>query len=84
VKRYVEDWRTCRVCNVNAKARSLIKYSTRHYAHPDCALQQWGAEFFNRLTPWQCGHQFPYAIAVRYNVHRALQDRAALDRSSAY
>ena len=57
---------TCRVCGKSEYEQhrfKLVKYSTRHYAHADCALEKWGAAFFDRLTPWQVAHQFPYMAA---------------------
>ena len=47
---------TCRVCGNSQYDRnhgSMIKYSTRHYAHIDCALDKWGAAFFDKLNKWQ-------------------------------
>jgi hypothetical protein len=43
-------------------------------------MKKWGAAFFDRLTPWQCGHQFPYLAAQRAGhadalIARALQDK---------
>ena len=59
---------TCRFCKKSefdgrqkGKYR-LVKYGVRHYAHADCGLKALGAEFFDRLTPWECT-QFPYFAA---------------------
>lgn len=77
----------CRVCHEFESTRrlkgdscwKLIKYSTRHYAHADCALKKWGSEFFQRLTPWQCNNQFPYFVAKKLGFRAELEQRAALD-----
>lgn len=53
---------TCRVCGICST--NLVKYSTRHHVHADCAMQKWGSAFFDRLTPWQATH-FPYRAAQR-------------------
>ncbi len=48
---------TCRICGKDNYDKSnpydLIKYGVRHYAHPDCGLQRFGAAFFDRLQPWE-------------------------------
>lgn len=54
----------------------MIKYSTRHYAHPKCALDKWGADFFQRLTPWQCRTQFPFLVARKAGCLADLENRA--------
>ena len=43
---------TCRVCNSYTPSQ-MVHYSVRHYAHLECALRKWGAEFFTRLGTWQ-------------------------------
>jgi hypothetical protein len=68
---------TCRVCGDHDG--HLIKYSVRHYAHPQCAMNKWGAAFFERLTPWQCARQFPYLAAKRAGHGDALIARALLE-----
>lgn len=70
--------RECRVCKQTADTSDLVKYAVRHYAHAECALKKWGAAFFDRLTPWQCGN-FPYLIAAKYGVANELQARASLE-----
>lgn len=32
----------CRRCKKYEEAGVLIKYSTRHYIHPRCAIEKWG------------------------------------------
>jgi hypothetical protein len=54
---------TCRLCDDDGQ-RLMVKYSTRHYAHAECALNRWGASFFDRLTRHQL-ECFPYLLAVR-------------------
>jgi hypothetical protein len=56
---------------------NLIKYSTRHYAHAECAMQKWGCEFFGRIQPWQANN-FPYFVAKKYGCEDAFFARAAL------
>ena len=75
------DAGTCRLCKDFYREVPLIKYSVRHYAHADCALKKWGAAFFDRLTPWQCAHQFPYMVAVKFGHEKALKARSAKDKS---
>lgn len=41
----------CRVCNSYTPSQ-MIHYSVRHYAHLECALTKWGAQFFTRLGTW--------------------------------
>lgn len=67
---------TCRVCgNYGSPSGSpMIKYSTRHYAHADCALRKWGAAFFDRLTPWQL-RQFPALAAAEAGLFDELERR---------
>ena len=79
---------TCRVCGNSQFDKShhrafhkMIKYSTRHYAHADCAMEKWGASFFDRLTPWQCDNQFPYFCAKKYGFKNELEARAELNRN---
>ena len=69
---------TCRICGNSEHDQDhsvMIKYSTRHYAHADCALRKWGAEFFEKLTPWQCMNQFPVNVAKKYGAYDALMER---------
>ena len=64
----------CRVCKMSDGASRMIKYSVRHYAHPKCALERWGAKFFDRLTPWQLS-QFPAPIAAKAGLFDELKRR---------
>ncbi len=77
---YDYSWNTCRVCKQQCATMDLVKYGVRHYAHPDCAMQKWGAAFFDRLTPWQAAHKFPYFAAQKAGFADALKARAALDK----
>lgn len=53
---------TCRFCG-DSDGR-LIKYGTRHYAHPHCGLEKFGAKFFDRLGKCEL-ENFPYLPAFR-------------------
>ncbi len=68
---------TCRVCKVAVYGPEpkLIKYSVRHYAHPECALNRWGAAFFDRLTDWQLT-RFPAMAAAEAGLFDELVRRA--------
>lgn len=77
----IPEYRHCQVCKQGCNSDALIKYSVRHYAHPECAMKKWGSAFFDRLTPWQCAHRFPYLVAAKAGHSKALEARAALDRS---
>jgi hypothetical protein len=70
---------TCRLCKQSALylptgEGPMIKYGTRHYAHAGCALKRWGEAFFARLGSHQLS-QFPYLIARRHGLDRALAER---------
>lgn len=52
---------TCRVCHETDEP--LFKYSVRHYAHIDCGLKKWGAEFFDMLPAFQLKN-LPYMPIV--------------------
>lgn len=70
---------TCRCCKESAEhgpRGPLVKYGVRHYAHAQCAMEKWGASFFDRLTPWQAGHVFPALYASRAGHLDALKARA--------
>lgn len=72
---------TCRLCgdfHEHGKAGALVKYSVRHYAHAQCAMEKWGAAFFDRLTPFQA-RQFPVLFALRAGHIEALKARAGLE-----
>lgn len=63
--KFTMDFNTCRLCKkagYEPHKYPMIKYSTRHYVHADCALGRWGDSFFGRLTPWQLS-QFPALAA---------------------
>jgi hypothetical protein len=62
----------CRVCGESHNNVRMIKYSTRHYAHADCALKKYGAEFFNRLNHHQLGN-FPIMIARKAGLRQELE-----------
>ncbi len=38
--------RLCRMCYVDDEVRELVRYSTRHYAHPSCIADGW---WFDRI-----------------------------------
>lgn len=63
------EFRTCRHCDQFANERNLLKYSVRHYIHPKCAIEKWGAGIVNRFPLWQL-ENLPY---------RLLQDANLLD-----
>jgi len=63
---------TCRVCGKTHNNVKMIKYSTRHYAHADCALEKWGGEFFTRLTKHQIGN-FPVMVALKIGFRKELE-----------
>lgn len=65
---------TCRLCKKGKPGPAPIKYAVRHYAHADCALEKWGAEFFDRLTRWQL-EQFPALVAARAGLLNELEKR---------
>lgn len=74
------DTHICRLCGKAGYEHHkypLIKYSTRHYAHADCALAKWGAVFFNRLTSRQAS-LFPALAAIEAGVVDALKARIDL------
>lgn len=52
-------WNTCRFCDKTAHHDRLIKYGTRHYAHPDCYLD--AGKTLDALPIWQL-RQFPYFL----------------------
>ena len=68
---------TCRVCGNSEYDKThskMIKYSTRHYAHWDCALDKWGATFFDRLNQWQLG-QAPVMLLKRKGLRADFDSR---------
>lgn len=73
-------FRTCRACRLVAS--DLVKDGPRHYIHADCAMQKYGAAFFQRLTPWQAS-RFPVMIAARYRALEALEARVASGKREA-
>lgn len=60
------DFHACRLCRV-MDGKTKTRYGKRHWAHPVCALQKWGAAFFDRLSLWQL-EQFPAIVANRFGV----------------
>ena len=67
----------CRLCTpapIRSKYGDAIRYGVRHYAHAECALRKWGAEFFDRLSPWQLG-EFPYFAAKDFGLTDELTKR---------
>ena len=72
-------YHTCRLChkaNFEDHKYPMIHYSTRHNVHADCALKRWGAEFFERLTPWQL-RQFPALAAIEAGLLDTLREAIA-------
>lgn len=65
---------TCRLCHKFDE--HLVRYGIRHYAHADCGLQKWGAQFFNKLSQYEC-EQFPAMVASRHKLLPALEARLA-------
>jgi hypothetical protein len=66
---------TCRLCGEDELAERtngpLIHYGVRHYAHAKCALERWGAAFFQRLALWPL-KRFPALFAHRAGLLEAL------------
>jgi len=70
---------TCRICG---KAEydhdyNLVRYSIRHSVHTDCGLKKWGADFFDKLTPWQCENQLPFLLVKKMGLEEAFHARIA-------
>lgn len=48
----VFDWpqfRSCRICHRTAPETDLLKYSVRHYAHPNCLFSRYGCSTFGMI-----------------------------------
>ena len=72
----------CRLCTpapIRSKYGAPFKYGPRHYAHAECGLRKWGAEFFDKLSAAQLG-DFPYFAAVEFGVTAELTERSARRR----
>jgi len=65
---------TCRICH--EYGRDVVKYAARHYAHPECAMKKWGADFFDRITPTQAATQIPVMIARDLGLFEILMKKA--------
>lgn len=76
---YYPDTHTCRLCKKSDTR--LIKYGTRHYAHSDCALSRWGADFFTDLQLWQL-ENFPALVADSFGLLPQLIAAANAKRES--
>lgn len=71
---YIQPSATCRLCGVMEDAGKMVKYGVRHYAHPKCAMQKWGAAFFDRLHDWQV-MSFPALTAHKFGALDDLKRR---------
>ena len=70
---------TCRLCKKD-RNRSLVKYGPRHYAHADCALDKWGASFFDRLALCPL-ENLPYMLIHERGLHDAYMAALELRRA---
>jgi tRNA(Leu) C34 or U34 (ribose-2'-O)-methylase TrmL len=61
---------TCRLCTNYGGDK--FKYGPRHYAHAECAMNKWGAAFFQKLHLWQL-NKFPALIAKKHGAFIALE-----------
>lgn len=62
---------TCRFCKKHIyRGEPEIKYSTRHYAHPDCYLD--AGKTLGELSIYQIRHRFPVSL---------LSDRGLLEEA---
>ncbi len=50
---------TCRLCKKYDDESRMLKYSTRHYAHPDCYFA--AGKSIDRLHEWQI-RNIPYLV----------------------
>lgn len=67
----------CRLCTpapILSKYGEPFKYSARHYAHVECGLERWGADFFDRLTVQQL-RDFPYFAARQFGLVEEITKR---------
>ena len=62
-------FRTCRHCGESTQDTNLMKYSTRHYIHPKCAIEKWGKDIVSQFPLWMI-EDIPY---------KPLQDAGLLD-----
>ena len=80
---------TCRFCKKGALDSDMVKYSTRHYAHPACLYKAKGIDAINALQTWQIRHisVLPMMEAgvpvdqVREWLRRIMEDDARLKRA---
>lgn len=66
-------FRTCRHCKVNTLDTNLMKYSTRHYIHPKCAIEKWGAGIVNHFPLWML-EQFPYLLLKNAGILETMKE----------
>ncbi len=50
---FIEYHRTCRICKELVDPKHEVKYSVRHYAHPECFIRKFGAEIVTMLPMWK-------------------------------
>ncbi len=49
------QYNKCRRCGEYEEFEKLIKYSTRHYIHPRCAIEKWGDYIVDHVPVWELG-----------------------------
>ena len=62
----------CRFCD-NWRDQNLIRYSTRHYAHPRCYLD--AGKSIDDLRDWQLAEQFPFLLLKERGLLPKVNDR---------
>lgn len=71
------DFHTCRFCKQWQQdehgLKPSVRYSTRHYAHPDCLLKAKGAAAWALLKDWPLAN-FPALAAHRAGLLDSLHD----------
>lgn len=76
-------YNTCRFCKkmgFETPKQMMVRYGPRHWCHPECGINKFGAvPFINKLTPYQIG-QLPYMVIKDHPEAYALAQRIAIER----
>lgn len=78
--RFLIEFRTCRHCGESTQDTNLLKYSVRHYIHPKCAIEKWGADIVNRFPLWQL-EKLPYRLLQDANLLHTVREYCVAKRN---
>lgn len=87
---YYSTCRFCKKASFETPKQVMVKYGVRHWSHPECGIERFGAEqFFRKLhthqvsaLPWQLVEQHQDALLAAHPTIEFADELRKLKRSA--